>query len=111
MTLKYLITGATGGLGEQVLAYFVANRPSSEFAAASSRESNRKQFEDRGIAFRHADYDDQASLEAAFQGVENLLFVSTNVFDNERRQKQHENFITAAKKVDVKHVCLCLSLV
>lgn len=105
MPLKYLITGATGGLGEKVLAYFVANRPASEFAAASSRESNRKQFEDRGIAFRHANYDDPVCLESAFQDVENLLFVSTNVFDNEKRQKQHENFINAAKKVGVKHVC------
>ncbi|KAH8433828.1 putative NmrA-like family protein [Aspergillus melleus] len=104
MTLKYLITGATGGLGEQVLAYFVKNLPAHEFAAASSRESNRAQFEDRGIAFRHANYDDPESLEVAFQDVENLLFVSTNVFDNEKRQKQHENFINAAKKVGVKHV-------
>lgn len=104
MTLKYLVTGATGGLGEQVLNHFVANLPASDFAAASSREANRQQFEDRGIAFRHANYDDVASLETAFRDVENLLFVSTNVFDNERRAKQHENFVAAAKKTGVKHV-------
>ncbi|KAA8650292.1 hypothetical protein EYZ11_001330 [Aspergillus tanneri] len=104
MALKYLITGATGGLGEQTLAYFVANCPATEYAAASSRESNRKQFEDRGIAFRHANYDDPETLEAAFQDVENLLFVSTNVFDNVKRKRQHENFVAAAKKAGVKHV-------
>ncbi|KAF4266766.1 hypothetical protein KXW98_000277 [Aspergillus fumigatus] len=104
MTLKYLITGATGGLGKEVLAYFEANRPSSEYAAASSRESNRKQFEERGIAFRHVDYDDPRTLDAAFPGVENLFFVSTNVFDNEKRIKQHRNFVEAAKRAGVKHV-------
>lgn len=105
MTLKYLITGATGGLGKEVLSYFEAHRPSSEYAAASSRESNRKQFEDRGVSFRHVNYDDPQTLDAAFQEVENLFFVSTNVFDNERRIKQHRNFVDAAKRAGVKHVC------
>ncbi|KAJ5491964.1 hypothetical protein N7453_010061 [Penicillium expansum] len=103
MTLKYLITGATGGLGAGVLSYLAANVPASEYAAASSREENRKQFEDRGIAFRVASYDDPETLEAAFQDVENLFFVSTNTFDIEKRRKQHENFVVAAKKMNVKH--------
>jgi uncharacterized protein YbjT (DUF2867 family) len=38
MTLKYLITGATRGLGSRVLAHLVANVPSSEYATASSLE-------------------------------------------------------------------------
>ncbi|OJJ33440.1 hypothetical protein ASPWEDRAFT_160204 [Aspergillus wentii DTO 134E9] len=104
MTLKYLITGATGGLGAQVLAYFIANVPASEYAAASSRESNRKQFTDRGIAFRHVDYNDPKTLEESFHDVENLLFVSTNTFDNEVRRVQHQNFVDAAKKAGVGHV-------
>lgn len=106
MTLKYLIPGATGGLGAGVLAYMKANLSASEFAAASSQESNRKQFEDQGVAFRVVNYDDPATLEAALQDVENLLFVSTNVFDVERRAKQHQNFVDAAKKMGVKHVGL-----
>lgn len=105
MTLKYLITGATGGLGAQVLSYLIANIPSSEYAAASSREANRKQFEDRGIAFRVINYDDPQTMESAFKDVENLLFVSTNTFDVEKRRKEHQNFVDAAKKTGVKHVC------
>ncbi|KAJ5719187.1 hypothetical protein N7493_007642 [Penicillium malachiteum] len=104
MSLKYLVTGATGGLGAQVLSYLVANVPASEYAAASSNEANRKRFEDQGIAFRLVNYDDPQSMETAFQGVENLLFVSTNTFDVEKREKQHQSFVNAAKKVNVKHV-------
>ncbi|KAJ5558220.1 hypothetical protein N7535_008435 [Penicillium sp. DV-2018c] len=104
MTLKYLITGATGGLGAAVLSYFAANLPASEYAAASSREETRKQLEDRGIAFRLANYDDPQILEAAFEDVENLYFVSTNTFDVEKRRKQHQNVVNAAKKMNVKHV-------
>lgn len=104
MSLKYLITGATGGLGAEVLNYFINNVPTSQFAAASSKESNRKQFEDRGLAFRVVNYDDKESLKRSLTGVENLLFVSTNVFDNERRAKQHENVVEAAKRAGVGHV-------
>lgn len=104
MTLKYLVTGATGGLGAGVLSHLIATLPSGEYAAASSREENRKQFEDRGIAFRVVNYDDPLSMESSFQDVENLLFVSTNTFDVEKRRKQHQSFVDAANKMNVKHV-------
>ncbi|KAJ5091971.1 hypothetical protein NUU61_006841 [Penicillium alfredii] len=104
MTLKYLVTGATGGLGAQVLSYLVENVPASKYAAASSKETNRKQFEDRGIAFRVVNYDEPQSMESAFHDVENLLFVSTNTFDVKKRRKQHQSFVNAAKKMNVKHV-------
>lgn len=104
MTLKYLVTGASGGLGSQVLDYLVANVPASEYAAASSNEANRKRFEDQGIAFRTVKYEDPQSMEAAFADVENLFFVSTNTFDAEKRRQQHQNFVDAATKMKVKHV-------
>ncbi|KAJ6145009.1 hypothetical protein N7470_008904 [Penicillium chermesinum] len=104
MTLKYLITGATGGLGASVLSYLKANVPASEYAAASSSEANRKRFEDQGIAFRVVNYDDPESLEAAFQDVENLFFVSTNTFDVQKREKQHQSVVDAAKRQKVRHV-------
>ncbi|KAJ5898142.1 hypothetical protein N7504_008430 [Penicillium tannophilum] len=104
MTLKYLITGATGGLGAQVLSYLVANVPVSECAAASSSEANRKRFEDQGIAFRLVNYDDASSMKTAFKDVENLFFVSTNTFDVEKREKQHQRFVDTAKEMNVRHV-------
>lgn len=104
MTLKYLVTGATGGLGSGVLKYLVSNLPKDQFAAASSREESRKQFEDQGIAFRVVNYDDPESLKASFKDVENLFFVSTNTFDHEKRRRQHQNFVDAAEEMKVQHV-------
>ncbi|GLA19683.1 hypothetical protein AnigIFM62618_007802 [Aspergillus niger] len=101
MTLKYLITGATGGLGQQVLNYFVENVASCEFAAASSNANNKKLLEDRRIAFRHVNYDDLQSLETGFRDVENLLFISTS---SATRSEQHARVIMAAKTAGVKHV-------
>lgn len=101
MALRYLITGATGGLGKHVLNYFVENIPFSEFAAASSNSQNISKFEDRGIAFRHVNYDDPQSLETGLRDVENLLFVSSSGYS---RGEQHARVIDAAKKAGVKHV-------
>lgn len=104
MPLKYLITGATGCIGSRVLAYFVANIPSSEYAATSSREVSRQHFEKNGVSFRLANYDEPETLDLAFKDVENLFFVSTDVFDTSRRIVQHRNAIEAAKRAGVKHV-------
>lgn len=104
MTLKYLITGATGGLGGGVLKQLAKHASKSDYAASSSRLGAAKQFEDSGIKFRHADYEDRASLGKAFVGVEKLLFVSANTYDTEARNQQHRNVIDAAKAVSVSHV-------
>lgn len=111
MTLRYLVTGSTGGVGGGVIEYFERHLQRSEFAASSSREENRPHFDAKGISFRHADYSDIGSLVGAFEGVENLLFVSSNTFNNELRSRQHKNVVDAAKKVGVGHVSNTLSAV
>lgn len=52
MAVKYLITGATSGLGAGMFSYIVSNVPKSEYAAAPSNEANRRRFEEQRIAFR-----------------------------------------------------------
>lgn len=106
MTLKYLITGATGGLGGLVLEYFIANVPLGDFAVSSSRIENRSLFERRGVQFRHLDYEDSAILEVGLRNVQNLLFVSTNtnVIHIDRILRHHGNMVSAAAKAHVGHV-------
>lgn len=106
MPLKYLITGATGGLGALVL-HHLQNDPSvppSSYAAASSNPSRSSSFTSRGIQFRHADFSTLSILVSAFADVENLFFVSTNTLDHALRQQQHANVIDAAKQAGVRHV-------
>ncbi|KAJ5192830.1 hypothetical protein N7449_008972 [Penicillium cf. viridicatum] len=106
MTLKYLITGATGGLGGLILEYFIPNIPLGEFAVSSSRTENKGVFERRGIQFRHLNYEDPATLEVGLRDVQNLLFVSTNtnVIHIDRILRHHRNVVTAAAKANVLHV-------
>lgn len=103
---KFLVTGASGGLGSGVLTYLLKHTdPSSDEVIASSTGAQAApSFSSSGIAFRHADYGDPAGLRRAFEGVDKLFFVSANVFDNATRIEQHRMVIEAAKAVGVGHV-------
>ncbi|KAK2798842.1 hypothetical protein FQN50_008703 [Emmonsiellopsis sp. PD_5] len=107
MAPKFLITGATSGLGASVLATLynaVSNK--ADLIAASSRPEAAAKLQQNypGTQFRVFNYDDAQSLAKALDGVDRLFFVSTPVVDVERRARQHLNVIEAAKAARVGHV-------
>ena len=53
---------------------------------------------------RQADYDDLSSLHAAFEGADDLLFISSPEFETPTRMAQHERVIEGAKRARVRHV-------
>lgn len=56
------------------------------------------------MQFRVADYNDPSTLESAFEGVGELLFMSSSERDNAKRNFEHNNVIEAAKKARVGRV-------
>ena len=107
MSIQFLVTGATSGLGGAVLAtLYTSVSDKSVIAAASSRAdaAQKLQRDYPGIQFRRVDYDDPEELNEAFAGVERLFFVSSPTFDSDLRERQHENVVFAAKKAGVGHV-------
>ncbi|KAK2779181.1 hypothetical protein FQN53_001504 [Emmonsiellopsis sp. PD_33] len=107
MAPKFLITGATSGLGASVLAtlYKTVSNPADIIAASSRTEAAAKLQQDYpGTEFRVFDYDDAQALVKALEGVDRLFFVSTPVVGVDRRARQHLNVIEAAKQAQVGHV-------
>jgi NAD(P)H dehydrogenase (quinone) len=99
-----LVTGASGALGRRVLEMLVEGRHGAVVAATRHPEKLRD-LEARGVILRQADFDQPASLAAAFAGVERLLLVSTDALGQPgRRFAQHQAAIAAAKKAKVAHV-------
>lgn len=106
--VKFLVTGATSGLGGSILdtLYKTVSDPSS-IAAASSRASAAEKLQSQypGIQFRKVDYDDvDGTLVNALTGVERFFFVSSPEFDTAKRERQHSNVINSAKAAGVGHV-------
>lgn len=97
------VTGASGHLGrlvvEQLLAAGVAP---ANIAALVRTPSKSSDLAARGVVVREADYKRPDTLVRALAGIEKLLLVSSNDFDD--RAGQHRNVLEAAKKAGVAHI-------
>lgn len=96
-----LITGATGQLGKAVANYLLAENATG--LAVFVRDTSKVQdLTEKGVEVRVGSYDDYNSMLVAFKGVDKLYFVSGS--DIEKRTKQHENVVKAAKEAGVGHI-------
>ncbi|MEJ7677988.1 MAG: SDR family oxidoreductase [Segetibacter sp.] len=98
-----LVTGATGHFGKATIDFLLKKGfAASNIAALVRDEAKAADLKAKGIALKIGDYDNYASLLAAFKGVDKLLLVSGT--DILHRDKQHLNVVNAAKEVGVKHI-------
>lgn len=99
-----LVTGASGHLGRRVLELLL-EAGETRIVAATRTPDKLADFAARGVTVRHADFEDLASLESAFAGVDRLLLISTDaVGSGDRRLKQHQNAVRAADTAGVRQV-------
>ncbi len=102
--MKILVTGATGHLGTSILNHILENNTQGHTILASARNVDKaRDFAARGVEVRHADFDDPASLEHAFSGIDRVVIVSTDG-DTQTRIAQHAAAIDAAKRSGVKRI-------
>ena len=101
--MSIVVTGATGHLGRRAVeALLERGVPAAEVVATGRRTEALADLAGRGVGIRTADYDDPASLKAAFAGAERLLLVSGSEVG--RRVAQHGNAIAAAQATGVGFV-------
>ncbi|MCP3065593.1 SDR family oxidoreductase [Myxococcus sp. K38C18041901] len=96
------VTGATGHLGRHVIDQLLRKVPATQVVAVVRSPDKAKDLAERGVQVRQGDYEKPATLDAAFQGIDSLLLISSNEVG--KRLSQHEAAIAAAKKAGVKHV-------
>jgi NAD(P)H dehydrogenase (quinone) len=99
MAPTILITGASGQLGQLVLAELLKTTPASEIAALVRRPEAAEKLTALGVTPRMGDYTDPAALSAAMDGIEKLLLISSSEVG--QRAPQHRNVIDAAKRAGV----------
>ncbi|CAA9400511.1 MAG: NAD(P)H dehydrogenase (quinone) 2 [uncultured Pyrinomonadaceae bacterium] len=94
------VTGASGHLGRLVIETLLGgNTPANKIVAVVRDPQKIADFAARGVQVRRADYTQPETLDAAFNGVERLLLVSSNEVGE--RVPQHKNVIEAARKSGV----------
>ena len=99
---RYVVTAASGQLGRLVVAE-LANRVGPDAVTAIVRDPARSaSLFAQGVAVRHGDYDRPDTLDAAFQGAERLLLISSSAVGS--RVAQHRNAIDAARRAGIARI-------
>lgn len=102
-----LVSGASGKLGRRVVELLLEDeRARGRRLVATTRTPDElAALAARGVEVRAASFDDPASLDAAFRGVDRALIVSTDAVDVPgRRIAQHLRAVNAAKAAGVQHL-------
>ena len=94
-----VITGATGKLGQHVIASLLTSVPAANIIAAVRNPAKAANLAALGVQVRQADYNDGASLDAAFKGATKILLISSSEVG--QRAQQHQNVIDAARRAGV----------
>ena len=99
---RLLVTGATGELGQLVIADLLRTVPAENIVASVRSKDNPlvAALERQGVEVRVADYADAPSMMEALRDIDHLLLISSNA--PEGRIIQHSNVIDAALSQNVK---------
>ncbi|WP_374517868.1 SDR family oxidoreductase [Undibacterium squillarum] len=96
----FAITGASGQLGRLVIAQLLKTVPASQLIAIVRKPSSVVDLAAQGVQVRQADYNDSGAMQAALEGVQRLLLISSSEIG--QREAQHRNVIQAAKAAGVQ---------
>ena len=99
----FVITAASGQLGQLIVQELAAQVPADQIAVSVRDPQKVQAFAEQGITVHQADYDHIDSLVAAFTGAEKVVFISGNT-PVDVRIKQHLNVVAAAERAGVKQI-------
>lgn len=99
--MKIAVTGATGQLGQLVVAE-LKKKVSEEEIVALARSREKAAELGLGVEVREADYDRPETLEKALKGIDRLVMISASEVG--KREPQHMNLLEAARKAGVKYI-------
>lgn len=99
----FIVTGASGQLGRQVIDNLIAAGASPIIAISRSPEK-LAELADKGVEARKGDFNDPSSLPAAFAGGKRLLIISTDDLEPGKRLEAQKNAVAAAAKEGITHI-------
>ncbi|HLI84812.1 MAG TPA: NmrA family NAD(P)-binding protein [Bryobacteraceae bacterium] len=102
--MKLGITGAAGQMGAALLRDTLARVPASSVVAVTRSPEKLERLSTQGVEVRAGDFNQPASLEAAFRGIERLVIVPTPDLQPGLRRQQQSAAIRAAVAAGVRHV-------
>ena len=100
--MRIVVSGASGQLGRLVAEQLLGRLSPEQVILVSRTPEALQELASAGAEVRRGDFDDPASLPAAFSGGNRLLLISTP--DIGRRVEQHRAAVDAAAPAGIRHV-------
>ena len=94
------VTGATGQLGRLVVAALLKKVPAAGIRAVVRNVEKASDLAALGVQVRRADYNQPSGWDAALEGADKVLLISSSEIG--QRAKQHGAVIAAARRAGVK---------
>jgi NAD(P)H dehydrogenase (quinone) len=101
--MAIIVTGAAGQFGRRAAELLLERVPARELILVTRNPAKLADLAARGASVRRGDFDDPASLPAAFAGGERMLLISTDKVGG-GRPVQHGRAIGAAVRAGVRHI-------
>ncbi len=101
--LKYAITGATGHLGQQIVAAMKPLVKTSELYLGVHTPSKAQAYQQQGMHVAAIDYQQPEQLRAFFQDSDVLIYIPSKSHDSYSRVQEFENVLAAVQQANVQH--------
>ena len=98
-----IVTGASGQFGRRAAELLLERVPARELILVTRNPAKLAELAARCASVRRGDFDDPATLPAAFAGGERMLLISTDTVGG-GRPAQHCRAIDAAVRAGVRHI-------
>lgn len=100
--MKYFITGASGHLGQKVVAHLRSNVNDTNIRNGVHNMAKASLFNNTDVQVCHLDYFDQASIDQAFQDIDVLVYIPSITYDLQKRVTEFENVLAGAQQAKVE---------
>jgi NAD(P)H dehydrogenase (quinone) len=104
------VTGASGQLARIVLRELLQREPAVDVVAVTRTPDTVTNHFPTNVRVRRGDFNDAASLGAAFAGIDRLLIIPGSDLVPDVRPRQHAAAVSAATTAGVKHIIYVSSI-
>lgn len=102
--MKYVITGATGHLGRQIVDQLAQRVSATEITLGVHTPAKAAAMAQQGMTVLPLDYHQPATITASLQDADVAIYVPSKSHDSFSRVTEFENVIAAAETAQVKHL-------
>jgi len=102
--MKFVVTGATGHLGSQIVQQLAQRVAATDITLGVHTPAKAASFADQGMTVLPLDYGDQASIGASLAAADVAIYVPSKSHDSFSRVTEFEHVIAAAEQAQVGHL-------